>query len=156
MPLALSRILKSHEFQFGMCILAFGLAGLYLASSLRLGTVIRMGPGFVPTALGWLLTGMGLMYVGHSFFSRESKTTDWGFRPIALVLGSIAFFIVTIEHLGLPIAVGGLTLISAAAEGGRRSWVEWIALAVGLSVFCSLLFVFALGLTIPLLPKALQ
>jgi hypothetical protein len=156
MPLAVSRVLKSHEFQYGMCVLAFGLAGLYLASSLRLGTVIRMGPGFVPTVLGWLLTGMGLMYIGRSFFSREGENTDWGFRPIALVLGSIAFFLVAIEHLGLPIAVAGLTLISAVAEGSRRSWVEWVTLAVGLSMFCSLLFVFALGLTIPLLPKALQ
>ena len=156
MPRSFDRILRSHEFQYGMCILAFGIAGLYLASSLRLGTVIRMGPGFVPTALGWLLIGMGLMYIGRSLFLYEGKTTDWGFREIALVLGSIVFFIVTIEHLGLPIAVAGLTVISAAAEGTRRSWVEWITLAVGLSVFCSLLFVFALGLTIPLLPKALQ
>lgn len=156
MPHSFGRVLRSHEFQYGMCILAFGAAGLYLASPLRLGTVIRMGPGFVPTALGWLLIGIGLMYIGRSFFFREGKTTDWGFREIALVLGSIAFFIVTIEYLGLPIAVAGLTLISAAAEGARRSWVEWVTLAIGLSLFCSLLFVFALGLTIPLLPKALQ
>lgn len=150
------RILKSNEFQYGICLLAFGVAGLYLAAPLRLGTAMRMGPGFVPTGLAWLLVGMSLIYIVRGVFTVEEESPPWGWRPLAIVLGSIAFFTLAIDRLGLPLAIIGLTLISAAAERGRKWWPESLVLAVGMALFCTLLFVFVLGLSIPLLPSALR
>ena len=57
--------------------------------------------------------------------------------------------------LGLAITIAGLVLIAAVAERSARI-VEILPLAFGLSAVLSGIFVFALGLPIPLLPWMLR
>ena len=69
-------------------------------------------------------------------------------------LAAIAFFGVTIERMGLVIALTGLVLIACAANRGTK-FHEALALAFGSAVLSALLFVKALGLSIPIWPSNL-
>ena len=156
MRVDLARIIKTGDFQYGVCLIGFGVAGVFLASPLRAGTAIRMGPGFVPTGLAWLVTGVGLIYTIKAIFQPKDDSTRWGYREIGLVLGSIFFFRLAIDRLGLLVAIAGLSLISSVAEYENQNWKESVSLAAGLAIFCWLLFAVALGLPIQIIPVFLQ
>jgi hypothetical protein len=68
-----------------------------------------------------------------------------------MVLVAIAFFTLTIERMGLVISVVGLVLIACSANRETRMR-ETFALAAGAAAFSALLFVKALGLSIPMWP----
>ena len=70
------------------------------------------------------------------------------------MLLAIVWFGVTIESMGLVVAVVGLILISCTANKGT-SFFEALALAVGSALFSVLVFVKALGLVIPVWPANL-
>ena len=49
----------SKDFLSGLMFIGFGLIALYFGQKLALGTPVRMGPGYLPTALSWILAGIG-------------------------------------------------------------------------------------------------
>ena len=64
--------------------------------------------------------------------------------PQLFILAAIVVFALTIERLGLALAVALVALTAAFASRDMR-WVEAIALALGLAALCVLLFVHLLG-----------
>ena len=54
----------------GLLFAAFGAAALWFGQSLALGAATRMGPGYLPTILGWLLIGLG----GGLWLSRRRQS----------------------------------------------------------------------------------
>lgn len=150
------RIANDPDFQFGLGIGALALVGLHASTSLRFGTAMRMGPGFVPSLISWLLLATAAIFVLRAVV-RGARPMEgpWGIRPIFWVLSSVAWFVLALFPLGLAIAIAGLVLIAAVAERSARI-VETLPLAFGLSAVLSGIFVFALGLPIPLLPWMLR
>jgi Tripartite tricarboxylate transporter TctB family len=64
--------------------------------------------------------------------------------PQLFILAAIVVFALTIERLGLALAVALVALTAAFASRDMR-WLEAIALALGLAALCVLLFVHLLG-----------
>jgi len=48
----------SKDFWSGLVFMGMGAAALILGSDLRVGTTARMGLGFVPHAIGWILIAL--------------------------------------------------------------------------------------------------
>jgi putative tricarboxylic transport membrane protein len=48
----------SKDFWSGLVFMAWAPAALILGSDLRVGTTARMGLGFVPHAIGWILIAL--------------------------------------------------------------------------------------------------
>jgi hypothetical protein len=131
----------------GLIFVAIGLLFGLGAMNLDLGTPLRMGPGYFPLILAGLLVALGLAIVayglGHSATGR--LTVPW--RGLLLILPAPVVFGLTVRGLGLAPALALVALISAFASR-RMSVPLAIALTVGLTVFCVL--VFSLGLGLPL------
>ena len=113
----------------------------------------RMGPGLFPTLVGVLLVGLGLIIASRAFVIDGPPVPRFHARPIIVSLVAIALFGVALAHLGLIAAVAAVVLVGALASRESRL-LETIGLVVVLMVFSAAVFVWLLGLPIPLWPEA--
>ncbi len=138
------------DFWSGMMFLIVGCACVAIARKYPLGAAAQMGPGYFPTVLGSLLALNGAALVVRSILRKGAGIAAVSWRGILLSLAGLVFFGVLLKTAGLPIAVFVLVMVGATAGTEFRAWPS-LFLAVGLSVFCIFVFVYALGLPVPLL-----
>ncbi|MBI3436084.1 MAG: tripartite tricarboxylate transporter TctB family protein [Proteobacteria bacterium] len=135
----------------GLLFAAFGAAGLWFGWNYPLGSVLRMGPGYVPMALSWGLVALGGVIVLRGIFAGGAGLERWRARPLALVCAALIAFAVLLESTGLVAASVALVLVSALA-GPQWRWREAAMLAVGLAIAAVALFVYGLRLPMPVWP----
>lgn len=116
-----------------------------------LGTPFRMGPGFMPVALGAVLIGLGLAVIVKGWRSEadaEAKPAPpW--RAMVLIPLAIIFFGFAIRGLGfLPTVFIGAAVTSMASR--MNSIVAALTISLGLTALCALVFVFGLRMNVPL------
>jgi putative tricarboxylic transport membrane protein len=145
------KVLGSKDVLSGLLFLAIGLLFGAFSVGLPIGDRIRMGAGYVPLALSIILSALGLLVLVRGVLRGAPPVTGWHARPVSFVVASALVFGLTIELTGLLVSVF-LTVLTAA--GALPIWrrLEAIGLAVGLSIFSSLLFVTLLRLPIKLWP----
>ena len=83
----------SKDLLSGLMFIAFGLTALYFGQKLALGTPVRMGPGYVPRMLSFILLSLGGVIVLATLFrtaDRAEKERYW--IPVAgLTVAVFAF-----------------------------------------------------------------
>lgn len=134
----------------GGIFIAFGLAFALGALAYEIGTPLRMGPGYLPLALGLLLAGIGVLVVAKGFIAGSGEPVrDVPWRAIVLITAALIFFGVTVRGLG---AVGSLlgTCILAGFARERTPVLGVLGIAAGLTVASVLIFIVALQLRLPL------
>jgi Tripartite tricarboxylate transporter TctB family len=142
------RVKSPQDFGSAIVFLLIGLAGLYFGKDLTYGTASRMGPGYFPYLLSWLIIAIGVG-VGFMSLTVEGPPIERPqLRPIFFVLLSVVVFGYLMSYVGLAITGVVMTLIAAFA---RRNFnlVESLALGIGLSIGCVLIFVYGLGQPLP-------
>ncbi|TXF11281.1 tripartite tricarboxylate transporter TctB family protein [Pelomicrobium methylotrophicum] len=144
-----SFIKHPKDFWTGVLYVIIGLAAVSIARDYPMGTALKMGPAYFPTVLGGLLTLIGLAALVRSLVRAGEKIAPFVWSKVILVLVSTLLFGVLIRGAGLVPATAVLVLASAYASVHFR-WFPSIALAAGLTLFCALVFVYALGLPLPL------
>ena len=135
----------------GLVFVAFGLAFAATAYSYDLGTALRMGPGYFPLVLGAILILLGLVIIIQGVV--QGDLTEIGpipWRGIILITAAVIVFGFGVRRLGLAPSLF-LAVLLAAFSSERTTLVSGILMAVGLTVFCILIFVEALGMTVPLI-----
>lgn len=137
----------------GVFLILVALLAFYVSWPLGSGTEVGLGPGYMPRVFAAVQFGLGVIMIVDGCVQAGQAPDSWHLRPLVLVLASVAFFAVTIERLGLVIALTGLVLIACTANRHTRFY-EAAALAVGAVVFSVLVFVKALGLSLLLWPRA--
>ena len=142
-----------NDVLFGLALVAAGTGGKALAADLPFGNAVRMGPGYVPTLLGWLTVAFGVANVLRGTIVAGPGLAAWSLRPLLAVSAAIGLFM-AVDRIGLAAAVLGVTLVACLGERETR-WAQAIGLAVVLAVFASLVFVRGLGLPFPLWPPML-
>ncbi len=146
-----------RDFFAGLLFIAIGLGFFVTGFQYNLGSAARMGPGYFPVMLSGLLIVIGVVVSLRSLV----KTDDTDARPlvsanvksVASVIGGTVLFGIVLANLGLVLAIFALVITSSAAAGRAFHW-QTFALAVALSAFSAAIFVFALGLSIPLWPTS--
>ena len=151
-PGPLKRISAPTDLAAGLFFVALAGLGLWLLRDVRLGTTMRMGPGFLPTITCYLLLLFGFIMAGRSFFMTGSPLERWYWRPLAVVLGAILLFALGIGRLGLFATILLVVAIAAFATPESR-WKEVIVAMVALAAFSTALFIWALGLPMPAWPR---
>lgn len=146
------RLVKSpNDVVFGAALLL--LAGIlyWQVSSLRVGTILRMGPGYMPTILCGLIALAAVGILVRALFVDGEKLHSWPLRELAFLFSGLLAFGLLVEKGGMLIAMPALVVLVSLADrdSGLR---EVAALAVALTVFSALVFVTALRLPIPLWP----
>jgi len=133
----------------GLLLVAFGIAGLAFGAPLDMGTARRMGPGFFPTILSWLLIGMGGLIAGGGLVRSGAQATGIAWRPVVLITIAVSVFGALIDRIGLIGATAAVIVLGSFAGRNARP-LEVAALAVFMAVSAALLFVYALGQPLPL------
>jgi putative tricarboxylic transport membrane protein len=146
------RIQNPNQALTGAFLILVALLAFYLAWPLSSKTEVGLGPGFVPKAFAVVQLVLGAIMVVAACLVPGEASEPWHLRPLFFVLAAVAFFSMSIERLGLVVALTGLVLIACLAHRGT-TWRESLALAVGSVVASVLLFVKALGLSIALWPN---
>ena len=145
------RIRSPKDFWAGLIFIAIGAAFILLASQYRLGTMHRMGPAMFPILVGALLAVLGAIIALRSFVLAGEPVPRFYARPIGVSLLAIVLFGVALQWLGLVAAVAVLVLVGAYAAREVRP-LETVALAAVMIVFSVAVFVWLLGLPLPLWP----
>jgi hypothetical protein len=92
----------------------------------------------------------GVVSVARSFVTTGDAVRIAAIKPLILITGAVVAFGLLLNGLGLIAALAALVVMSAAAsEAFRFDWKATLG-AVALIGFCSLVFVRALGVPMPL------
>lgn len=136
----------------GGIFFAFGAAGAVMSLGYSLGTPTKVGPGGFPLLLSVILAGLGLTNIVNGVRTPyDGGLGSWRARSIYLVPLSVIFFGLTVQSLGLVIAIIGTTLIACLANPAIRL-MEVAIMCVVLAVFGAGLFVYGLNLPFSLFP----
>ena len=147
------RIRSPKDFWAGLIFVAIGAGFIALATQYRYGDMHRMGPAMFPTLVGALLALLGAVIAVRAFVMSGEPVPRFHLRPLAVSLLAIVLFGVTLQWLGLVTAVAVLVLVGAYAARQVRP-LESVALAVALVLFSVAVFVWLLGLPLPLWPDS--
>lgn len=143
-------IRNPKDFGAGVLYIAFGAVGLYIAQDYGMGRASRMGPGYFPTVLSWLLLLFGAAAVIRSFIKPGEGIGGFAWKAALYVCGSTVLFGVLLIPAGLIIALLALILTSAAASQHFKFDVKATLALIVLVTFCALVFVKGLGVPMPL------
>ncbi len=137
----------------GLLFIAIAAFGLWLSRDYQIGTALRMGTGYVPRLLCWLLLGLGavIFFQGLRLPAAKSGRAAPAWRAVLAVTAGMVVFGLSIERLGLVVSIVLLTGIGALAARGLRP-VETALTALALAVLSWTVFIFGLGLTLPVWP----
>lgn len=135
----------------GVLMTLVGMASVSGGLRLHVGTLVHMGPGFFPVAVGALLTFIGVAIAltgirngGRSIASIKPDWRGWG-----CIVGAMVAFIVLAAYGGLVPATFAVVFISAL--GDRKNNLRQSAvLALAMVLVGVLVFRWGLKLQLPL------
>jgi heme A synthase len=137
-----------------MILLGLGIA--LKGSGYRAGTLMHMGPGFMPTALGIILVLVGIAIAAASLAQSDGGERDESILPEnpqwwawSCILLSPVFFILFGRYFGM--APGTFACVFIAALGDRTStWLSTFVLSTVVTVFGVGLFSYFLQVPMPI------
>jgi putative tricarboxylic transport membrane protein len=142
------RLLLRIDVLAGLLFIAFAIVGLWASHTYPIGTATRMGTGYVPRLLCWLLFGLGVAIVATGLRgaggSIELGRPIW--RAIVFVPLSLLAFALLIGRFGVIAAT-----VAVASRESRPFEVAVAALALVLLTLA--IFVWGVGLPIPVWPE---
>lgn len=153
---AFANLLRKRDFYAGALMVLFGLVMALKGPSYNVGTLMHMGPGFLPTALGVVLTFLGIAISATALAPSEDGDDErilpenpewwaWG-----CILASPIAFIIAGTYGGLAPAT--FACVFVAAMGDRNmTYKQALALSVIITVFGVALFHYVLQISMPVL-----
>jgi hypothetical protein len=142
--------LNRRDAASGAIFVAIGAAFAFGARSLEIGSALRMGPGYFPLVLSFILIAVGLVIIATSFTGPSEPLTPVPWRGLILVLAAPVLFGLSVRKLGLLPAIVLAALVSVYASRRATPGLA-IVLCVALTLFCLGVFSYGLGLPLPLL-----
>jgi hypothetical protein len=145
-------LFRRQDVATGLLFIAIGIAAYVIGADYPMGSPQRPGTGVLPRILAWCLIGVGVLLCVKGATGDGSRLTPWAWRPVVMVTAAIVAFALLIDRLGL-IATMLISMTLVALGTPETRWREYalfahLMLAIGAGVF-----IYALGMPIPLLPK---
>ncbi|MEZ2145019.1 tripartite tricarboxylate transporter TctB family protein [Bradyrhizobium sp. DN5] len=150
-------IRDQRAFASGALFLAFAIFFFVMALNYPAGTAARMGPGYFPRLLAIVLAAIGLaVMLGAVLRTAErQRLRSWDVKGLAWVTGSVVLFALLLFPVGLVGALLVLIVVSSRASP-EFAWKGALANAAVLIALCLLVFVYGLGLQLPVWPVLLN
>lgn len=144
-----------RDFWAGVVMMLLGLFFAIDGPSYRTGTLFHMGPGFMPTALGVILTLLGLAISATAFAPSDEPEEPFmpahpQWRGWFCILAGPALFILFGSYFGLAPATFACVFMSALGDNST-TFKRALGLSVVVTVFGVAVFVYGLGVPIPVL-----
>lgn len=146
------RIRAPKDFWAGVMFCGFAVVAVLAARGYSLGSAGKMGPGYFPLLLGFVLGGLGVILIARSVVLDGEPLPRFHLWPLLVIAVAVCLFGVLIEPAGLVVALAVLTVLSAWA-GPQFRLPETLALALALIAFSIGVFVYALGLPLSIWPS---
>jgi hypothetical protein len=143
------RVKKPQDLGAAVLFILLGSLCLWVGRDYSYGSLARMGPGFFPITLSWLLIGFGLLIgaLACSFNpGPEIARTNW--RGLLVIVVGIILFGFLIDSAGLLVTAFVVPLVAGFASNEVR-WKEIAILSAILAVACVVVFVYGLRQPIP-------
>ncbi len=145
------RIRSPKDFWSGLLFIAVAVFFIVLATRYRFGTPERIGPAFFPIMVGLLLAALGAIIAGRSLVLDGPPIEHMHLPPLLVTIAAIVLFGIALGWLGLVAAIVVLVIVGSYADRSARL-IESAALAAVLAVFSVAVFVWVLGLPLPVWP----
>ncbi len=143
------RLKKPQDLGAAILFVLLGCVCLWFGRDYRYGTLARMGPGFFPLTLSWLLIGFGVVIAALSFsFNEGPKIGRTNWRGLVTIIVGIILFGFLINSAGLLITAFAVPLLAAFATPEVRR-KEAVILSLLVAVVCVVVFVYGLRQPIP-------
>ena len=144
------KIRAEKDFFAGLLYVVLAAAFLWFGREYKMGMASRMGPGYFPITLAWVLGAFGVISIVRSFFTDGSPVGALAWKQLFLVTaGCLAFGVLVIPG-GLVLALPALVVLSALASAESVYDIKALLVLVGLCLFCILVFVKGLGVPMPI------
>ncbi|MGV6871757.1 tripartite tricarboxylate transporter TctB family protein [Pseudochelatococcus sp. B33] len=144
--------MKSRDYQGivgGGVLMALGLFVIaYSLSTLRLGTLQRLGSGGFPTALGVILIVFGIIILIPALRT-PGTTTQIALFPFLTITASLLVFAAVLRSLGLVPSVILMTVIAGLPDK-NLTLVKSLILGIFLASAAALIFPIGLGIRMPI------
>ena len=148
-------LVRKRDFYAGALVIFFGLVMALKGPGYRLGTLMHMGPGFLPTALGVILICLGIAIAGTGLTVPEGEDEDilpehpeW-FAWACILAGPLCFILFG-SLFGLIPAIFSCVFVSSL--GDRTATLKGsVILAAVVTAFGVGLFSYILQVPMPLL-----
>ena len=140
-----------QDFVGGVALMALALFALWASRDLQGMHGFSFGAGTAPRMFSVLLLALGAAITVIGVVSEGTHLAKYHWRGPLFVSLSILSFALTIRPLGMIFSAMASFMIAACGTAETR-WVETLIVGACLTAFCSLLFPYALGLPLQLLP----
>jgi putative tricarboxylic transport membrane protein len=151
-PRATGRIRNPQDFYGGLVLIAIAIFATWASSDLPGMRGFAFGPGTAPRMFATVLGAFGAAITLIGLFTAGPALERYAFRGPFWITISTLVFAALIRPAGLIIASFVSIMLSAAGSTEVR-WLETILVAIGLTIFCTLLFPYALNLPFQLGPR---
>jgi hypothetical protein len=144
---------RSADIAVGCFLALLGLFILYASTMIRVGVERHLSPRTIPSAIGFLILVCGIGLAVKSWrFRGEDPKINWpdrgGIRIILVNLIFLAFYIVLINPLGLPLSTF-LYVTFSIWYLKRSKWVTAIVIGLIFGIVSYYVFIRLLGLSFP-------
>jgi len=139
--------LLSKDFWSGLMFAGFGVLALIIGSNLAVGTAVRMGPGYVPRMLSYILIALGLVILVRAIITPGESIERLRWKPITMITIGVVAFALLFETAGMAPALVALVFLSALG-GEEFKVVETVLSCVALIALCVVIFKLGLQMNI--------
>jgi hypothetical protein len=149
-------LVRKRDFYAGGLMILLGLGIALKGASYRAGTLMHMGPGFMPTALGIILVLVGIAIGAAALSPQAGGEHEESILPESpqwwawlCILLSPVLFIVFGRYFGM--APGTFACVFIAALGDRTAtWLSTFVLSTVVTIFGVSLFSYFLQVPMPI------
>lgn len=125
------------------------------ATGLKIGTASQMGPGFFPMLVGGLLALFGLIIVAKPGKTSGGGKSGIAWRGLVMIIMATLSFGLFVRDLGFVPTMMLTVLLACFASPDMKPLIA-IVIAASVTLFCSVAFIYGLGLPLPLFGPWLQ
>ena len=134
------RVKSPQDLGAGLLFIFIGCVGVYFGTDLTFGSARRMGPGFFPMWLSWLIMTMGAICCAKSLALNGPQIERISLKPILFVFLGVLLFGYLTEHVKLELSLILLTLVVTQSRR-EMDLVQKIVIAtsavLGVGVLCA-------------------
>lgn len=144
------KLLTSKDLWSGLMFVGFGVLALIMGSNLAVGTAVRMGPGYVPRMLSYILIALGIAIAVRAVIASGETIERLRWKPITFITIGVVAFAWLFESTGMAPALVALVFLSALG-GEEFKVVETILSCVVLILLCIVIFKLGLQMNISII-----
>jgi hypothetical protein len=151
----LNKTIKSQrDFVSGLMFIVVGVIFAVGATNYSMGSSAKPGAGYFPLILSVIMAILGAVVLFKSLTIETEGGDPIGsiaWKPLLVIVASITVFAIALPRLGMFLTIP-LLIVMVSFAGDEFSWKGVIGSCIVLTIFSWIVFIWGLGLTIPLKP----